>query len=129
MTLHRREFLTLATTLAASPARAAPKDTLVSALSARAVATLNPSMTTLGADNWACCQIFDNLVAPDPGTFAITPADFRPSLADSWTSSADAKTCIFSIRGGVPFHKGYGLLSADDVAFTFGRLIDPKVVA
>jgi peptide/nickel transport system substrate-binding protein len=129
MTLHRREFLTLAAALSASPARAAPKDTLVIALSARAVATLNPSMTTLGADNWACCQIFDTLVAPDPGTFAITPADFRPSLAESWSSSADAKTWIFSIRAGVQFHKGYGELTAADVAFNFGRLIDPKVVA
>src|SRR5580704_4037955 len=121
MQLTRRDLfkLPLAATLPASPARAAARDTIVIALSARAVATLNPSATTLGADNWACCQIFDNLVIPDPGTFAMTPADFRPGLAESWTSS---------IRGGVQFHKGYGELTADDVVFTFARLIDPKTV-
>ena len=101
---------------------------MVIALSARAVATLNPSLTTLGADNWACCQIFDNLVIPDPGTFAITPADFRSSLSDKWSSSSDARTWTFSIRRGVQFHKGYGELTADDVVFTFGRLIDPKTI-
>jgi peptide/nickel transport system substrate-binding protein len=129
--LNRRQFLELplaAAALSASPAHAASRDTLVIALAARSIATLNPSATTLGADNWACCQIFDTLVGADNGTFAMTPADFRPQLAESWGSSADATTWTFRLRGGVPFHKGYGEVSADDVAFTFGRLIDPKVV-
>jgi peptide/nickel transport system substrate-binding protein len=131
MKLNRRDFLEISATtaaLSASPARAASTDTIVIALAARAVATLNPSATILGADNWACCQIFDTLVAADNGTFAMTPAEFRPRLAESWSSSADAKTWTFRLRSGVPFHKGYGELSADDVAFTFGRLIDPKTV-
>jgi peptide/nickel transport system substrate-binding protein len=129
--LNRREFLELpvaAAALSASPARAVSRDTLVIALAARAVATLNPSATTLGADNWACCQIFDTLVAPENGTFAMTPEAFRPRLAESWSGSADATTWTFRLRGGVPFHKGYGELTADDVVFTFGRLIDPKTV-
>jgi|SRR5580658_7828699 peptide/nickel transport system substrate-binding protein len=123
--LSRRTLLqlpTAAAALAAAPARAAARNTLVIALAARAVATLNPSATTLGADNWACCQIFDTLVAPDNGTFAMTPAEFRPRLAETWDSSADAKTWTFRLRGDVQFHKGYGALKADDVAFTFGRL-------
>ncbi|HLB99361.1 MAG TPA: ABC transporter substrate-binding protein [Acetobacteraceae bacterium] len=130
ITLNRRKLLELpaAAALAAAPARAAARDTLVIALAARAVATLNPSATTLGADNWACCQIFDTLVAPDNGTFAMTPAEFRPRLAETWGSSADAKTWTFRLRGDAQFHKGYGALSADDVVFTFDRLIDPKTV-
>jgi peptide/nickel transport system substrate-binding protein len=129
--LNRRKFLALpvaAAALSAMPARAASRETIVIALAARAVATLNPSATTLGADNWACSQIFDTLVAPEPGTFAMTPAAFRPALAESWGSSADARIWTFRLRGGVQFHKGYGELSADDVAFTFVRLIDPKTV-
>ncbi len=130
--LNRRKFLELpvaAAALSCAPARAAARDTIVIALAARAVATLNPSATTLGADNWACSQIFDTLVAPDNGTFAMTPTEYRPRLAQSWGSSPDAKTWTFRLRGGVLFHKGYGELSADDAAFTFARLIDPKTVA
>ena len=129
--LTRRRFLELpvaAAAMAASPAHAATKDTIAIALSARAPATVNPSATTLGADNWACAQIFDTLVAPDPGTFAVTPADFRPALAESWSSSTDARSWIFKLRRGVQFHKGYGEMTSEDVAFTFGRLIDPGVV-
>jgi peptide/nickel transport system substrate-binding protein len=128
MTLHRRDFLALAAAAAAGPARAAVKDTIGVALAARGVATLNPSATTLGADNWVCRQIFDTLVLPEDGTFALKPADFRPNLAESWKSSADAKTWTFQLRQGVKFHKDYGEVSADDVVFTFSRLIDPKVV-
>jgi peptide/nickel transport system substrate-binding protein len=40
----------------------------------------------------------------------------------------DAKTWTFYIRKDVPFQKGYEKVTADDVVFTFGRLIDPNVV-
>ena len=33
-----------------------------------------------------------------------------------------------SLRRGVQFQKGYGEMTSEDVAFTFGRLIDPSVV-
>ena len=98
------------------------------ALSARAPVTMNPQLTTLGADNWVCRQIFDTLVIPEDGTFAVQPADFRPNLAETWESSADAKTWTFHLRQGVRFQKGQGELSADDVVFTFQRQIDPAVV-
>src|SRR5271156_2231274 len=118
--LNRRRFLAVpaAVAIATSPACAATKDTIAIALSARAPATVDPSATTLGADNWACSQIFDNLVAPDPGTFAMTPADFRPALAESWSSSSDARSWIFKLRRGAQFHKGYGEMTSEDVAFT-----------
>ena len=79
-------------------------------------------------DNWACRQIYDTLVVPDDGSFAVTPADFRPSLAVSWDSSADARTWTFHLRQGVLWHKDQGEMTADDVTFSFGRLIDPAVV-
>lgn len=132
MTLTRRRFLELSGAAAALSAQAGPaqaaKDTIAIALAARAVGTLNPQTTTLGADNWACRQIFDTLVVPENGTFAIKPTDFRPNLAESWDSSPDAKTWTFRLRRGVKWHKGYGEVTADDVAFTYGRLLDPKIV-
>ena len=128
----RRDFLGAVSgavaALAARRVRAASPRRISIALAARSPQTLNPSRTTLGADNWACRQIFDTLVVPEDGTFALTPDAFKPSLAESWDSSPDAKTWTFHLRRNVPFHKGYGDLTADDVAFTFGRLIDPKVV-
>jgi peptide/nickel transport system substrate-binding protein len=127
--LTRRQALILPTAAAfAARSADAASDTISIALSARAPATLNPARTTLGADNWACAQIFNTLVAPDPGTFAMTPTDFRPALAESWASSADAKTWTFKLRRGVQFQKGCGEMTSEDVAFTFGRLIDPNVV-
>jgi peptide/nickel transport system substrate-binding protein len=47
-----------------------------------------------------------------------------PVLAESWTSSADAKTWTFQLKKGVAFTNGAQLTSADVVA-TFNRLVDP----
>jgi ABC-type transport system substrate-binding protein len=138
MTFNRRDFLlqagavgaaaTLGLEMGTSPAQA--QDHVLSiALAARAPGGLNPQQTGLtGGDNWAICQIFDCLVNSTDGTFAITPAEFKPEIAESWESSADAKTWTYKIRKGVKFHKGYGEVTADDVVFSFGRLIDPKIV-
>ena len=128
MPITRRSLLAAAASTAALPAMAQDSRGLSIALSARAPVTLNPQLTTLGADNWACRQIFDTLVVPEDGTFAITPADFRPALAERWESSPDAKTWTFHLRKGVAFQKDQGELTAEDVVFTFARQIDPSVV-
>lgn len=109
-------------------AAAAGRDTIAIALAARGVGTLLPSATTLGADNWACRQIYDTLVVPENGAFASTPAEFRPGLAERWESSADGKTWTFHLRRGTSWQKGYGEVTAADAAFTFGRLADPKAL-
>jgi len=96
------------------------------ALAARSPNSLEPAVVVQGADNWVNTQIFDTLVRPEDGTFAVTPADFKPSIAESWTSSADGRTWTFQLRKGVKFHGGYGEVTADDVVFTFERLLDPK---
>jgi len=136
MTLNRRDFLvaagaasaaaTLGAEFATTPALA--QDHVLSiALAARAPGGLNPQQTGLtGGDNWAISQIFDALVRADDGTFGIKPEDFKPALAESWETSPDAKTWTYKLRKGVKFHKGYGEVSADDVVFTYGRLLDPK---
>ncbi|HEY4200840.1 MAG TPA: ABC transporter substrate-binding protein [Devosiaceae bacterium] len=138
MGLSRRDFLVQAGAAGAAVAvgsavgigpAAAQEKVLTIALAARAPAGLNPQQSGLtGGDNWGIAQVFDCLVNSDPGTFAIKPDDVRPELAESWESSADAKTWTYKLRAGVKFHKGYGEVTADDVTFTFGRLIDPKIV-
>lgn len=131
MTPSRRQFLgaSVATAAAASfvpRVRAQDAGTMTFAASARSPNSLEPAYVVQGADNWVTMQIFDTLVRPEDGTFAVTPGDFKPSLAESWTSSADARTWTFQLRKGVKFHGGYGEVTADDVKFTFDRLLDPK---
>lgn len=53
--------------------------------------------------------------------YAEHPLDINPVtaeveawLAESWESSADSKSWTFNIREGIPFHFGYGELTAND---------------
>ena len=50
-----------------------------------------------------------------------------PDLAERWELSPDGKTYTFHLRKGVKWHKGYGELTADDVKFSYDRVLDPKV--
>ena len=65
-------------------------------------------------------QIFDGLVAFDH-TLAVTPA-----LAEHWTASRDGLTWTFTLRKGVRFHHGREV-TADDVVYSFTRILDPKL--
>jgi peptide/nickel transport system substrate-binding protein len=47
-----------------------------------------------------------------------------PSLAESWTVSADAKTYTFKIRRGVKFHDG-STLTSKDIKATYDKIIFP----
>lgn len=64
-------------------------------------------------------QLFDGLVQFDQ-TLAITPA-----LAQFWKASRDGLTWTFTLRKGVRFHHGREV-TADDVVYSFTRLLDPK---
>ena len=52
-----------------------------------------------------------------------------PDLAEKWDLSADGKTYTFHLRKGVKWHKGYGELSADDVKFSYERVLDPTTAS
>ncbi len=128
---NRRQFLgaSLASASVASflpGAQAQDAGVMTFGLAARGPNSLEPTYVVQGADNWVNMQIFDTLVRPEDGTFAVTPGEFKPSLAESWTTSADGRTWIFKLRKGVKFHGGYGEMTSDDVKFTFERLLDPK---
>ncbi|HXG02387.1 MAG TPA: ABC transporter substrate-binding protein, partial [Candidatus Binatia bacterium] len=64
-------------------------------------------------------QIFDGLVQFDR-TLTIAPA-----LAEFWRASRDGLTWTFTLRKGVKFHHGREL-TADDVVYSFTRILDPK---
>jgi peptide/nickel transport system substrate-binding protein len=136
MALSRRNFLINAGAAGAAagiglniPAAFAQEETITIALAARAPTGVNPQQTGLtGGDNWAIYQVFNTLVRNPDGRFATRPEEFEPSLAESWESSADAKTWTYKLRQGVQFHKGYGEMTSEDVLFTYGRHLDPEIV-
>ncbi len=51
-------------------------------------------------------------------------AEIAPMLAESWEVSVDGRTYTFRLRGGVRFHNG-AVLSSADVAYSWHRLLDP----
>jgi peptide/nickel transport system substrate-binding protein len=64
--------------------------------------------------------IYNALVRLEPG--AESYADLGPDLATRWETSEDGLTWTFYLREGVQFHKGFGELTAEDVAFSLNRV-------
>ena len=83
-------------------------------------ATLDPARINDVYGRSVAQQIFDGLVQFDQ-TLAITPA-----LAQFWKASRDGLTWTFTLRKGVRFHHGREV-TADDVVFSFTRLLDPRL--
>jgi peptide/nickel transport system substrate-binding protein len=55
--------------------------------------------------------------------YVVGTAELEPALAESWTTSEDGLTYVFTIRSGVTFHDGTPL-TAEAVAANFLRQID-----
>jgi peptide/nickel transport system substrate-binding protein len=67
-------------------------------------------------------HVYDTLTRIQPD---LTVA---PGLAESWDVSEDGLVYTFHLRQGVTFHDGTAL-TADDVAFTYTRLLDPNTAS
>lgn len=63
-------------------------------------------------------NIFDNMLTRDDA------GKIEPQIATAWKYASDTEI-VFTIRGDVKFHDGTPL-TADDVAFSVNRIIDPK---
>src|SRR5881397_1063232 len=70
---------------------------------------------------WVLYALHDALVKPMPGNL------MAPSLAESWTVSADQRTYEFKLREGLKFHNG-DPFTAEDVKFSFHRAKGSKVL-
>ena len=68
--------------------------------------------------------IYEYLVYLDPVTDALVPG-----LAERWEMSADGRSYTFWIRPGVPFHNGWGEVTAADVKYSVERMIGPRSIA
>jgi peptide/nickel transport system substrate-binding protein len=104
--------------LGASTALAQTKDTLTIDLPGDA-ATLDPHLQW-NTDSYSIYRnIFDNLLTRD------VKGEIVPQIAASW-KYLDDKTIEFQIRDDVTFQDG-SKLTADDVAFSINRIVDPKL--
>src|SRR4029453_7218667 len=63
---------------------------------------------------WVLYALHDALIKPLPGNL------MAPSLAESWTGSADGRVYEFKLREGLKFHNG-DPFTAEDVKFSFHR--------
>ena len=105
-----------------APAGAAPDDDLMFRVGVlQDIDNLNPfkGITAAAYESWAL--MYDTLTGYAAEDFAP-----EPRLAESWEQSEDGLTWTYKIREGVTFHDGEPL-TADDVAYTFNRVMDGKL--
>jgi peptide/nickel transport system substrate-binding protein/dipeptide transport system substrate-binding protein len=87
----------------------------------------DPALWDSASTSNVTTQIFQGLVGFQRGSSQLVPA-----LATGWTVSPDARSFTFTLRPGVRFHTTPYFtptrdFNADDVLFTFTRLIDPRL--
>ena len=102
---------------------AARADTLVVCTEA-SPDTLSASLSSANTSFDVAEQYADRLVE-----MKIGGSEIRPALADSWTVSDDGLRYLFKLRHGVKFQSNAAFkptrnFNADDVVFTFNRMLD-----
>jgi len=83
---------------------------------------LDPHLTSAYASFQILENVYDTLVQPGDDL------TMEPALAESWDISDDQLTWTFHLREGVKFHNGRDL-TADDVVYSFERIMDPETGA
>jgi len=89
--------------------------------------SFNPQLAGDGTSFDASSQtLYNRLIELEPGTMNLTP-----SLAEAWNISNSGKTIEFKLRQDVHFHQNSSFtptrtLNADDVVFSFSRMLDAK---
>ncbi|HKL45757.1 MAG TPA: ABC transporter substrate-binding protein [Roseovarius sp.] len=68
-------------------------------------------------------NIFSGLTTYDSQTGEIIP-----DLATSWETT-DNKTWTFNLRKGVQWQEGYGEFTAEDVIYSYSRILDPETAS
>ncbi len=94
------------------------KDTLIVGITAPS-GKFNPIYSDSVYDSYVTSLIFDGLVTNDKEGKPIA------NVAKEWKVSDDNKTYTFTLNQGIKFTNG-DELTADDVAFTYTALCDPK---
>jgi peptide/nickel transport system substrate-binding protein len=96
-------------------------------VSQRDLGALDPAFGIGNGDEYPLRQVFSVLVGPKNGTTNLKLEELQGELAERWEMGADARSFTFHLRKGVQWHRGYGEVTAEDVAFTIQRMQDPKI--
>jgi peptide/nickel transport system substrate-binding protein len=70
-------------------------------------------------------NIFSWLVTHKPGSLT----EVAPDLAERWTVNQDGTVYTFFLRAGVKWHENYGEVTAEDVKYSWERLLNPATRA
>ncbi|MBW7914366.1 MAG: ABC transporter substrate-binding protein, partial [Taibaiella sp.] len=99
-------------------------------MSGKALESLDPAFAKDQYMMWTANMLFNTLVATDSNLHLV------PSLAKSWTMSADGLSYSFILRNDVYFHDnpafagGKGRkMTAHDVVYSFNRIIHPATAS
>lgn len=93
------------------------------------ISSLDPAFARNLENMWAVNQLFDGLVMLNESL------EIAPSISQTWEIGADAKTYTFHLRPDVYFHSDDAFevskrpVNAEDVAFSFNRLLDPALAS
>lgn len=108
---------------AMSPAVHAADDVLrVRARQGKDIHTMDPAHYLGNEEYNVDLAIYSKLVQFKPGS-----SELRLDAAESLHISEDGTVIEFTLRPGIQFHYGYGEMTAEDVKFSFERIIDPEV--
>ncbi len=84
--------------------------------------SLDPAFITGAGGTATATNIYEGLVSYEPGTLDVVNV-----LAETIEVSEDGLVIDFKLREGIQFHGGFGELTAEDVKFSYERLIDPEL--
>ena len=95
-----------------------PHDAIVMAKRIDDIISLDPQEAFEYSGTEISGNVYEKLVTPDDEN----PTRIVPTLAESWTTSADGKTWTFRMRADRKFASG-ALVTADDAAFSLQRAV------
>ena len=92
--------------------------------------SLTVCVPTIGAQDWTpwLSGNEEEIVTREVGDVLIgidEQGELVPGIATSWELSEDLSTWTFTIRDDVPFHGGYGFVTAEDVKFSVEQYLHP----
>ena len=83
---------------------------------------LDPAFMLAAPEEWIAGAIFNKLVAFKPGSNWETKLDAAESI-----NQVDDTHIEFTLRPGIMFTNDFGEMTAEDVKFSYERIIDPEV--
>lgn len=104
------------------PGQSGAKEKVVVQGDTSSIPTLEPGVIMLGATINLWQNLFQGLVKYKYNSLTEVEGD----AAESWTISDDGLVYTFRLRDNNQFHKGFGKVTAEDVKFSFERIMDPK---